>query len=885
MADFNMNNIVGFLHTYDISVEDKRLCFSWDYAEQWLDEGDINKYLGGKRKSTRVDKIELSDVSIVCWNKNRGTITSKVDVSNALGGRIEFFDWFDKLSVFYRNTEYLQAYFLLSGIDANGNEVGYIIGGDDNCSGFFEDKNRVEYLKKATQTAYIIKQAAGDRKQWVFLLVGLHKYVDTLVKLKIAKKVYISVNDVKWEKRKLSIVYESGNELKSKLEDAQNAIIQNNNLGTTELLGVNYIGDNTLSISEKLCDLAKKQFSQVQKKFRLSLYPIVFEDEKVIVYNLNVAENKRRATKYNNENRYFSYITECIDDTKSIALMPYDSLQKQFKIIVKDERESLSEIYTGKMTNVGVRKNKLNIKFEYPNTEYKLKRVSMVLRSDVTEKTYAFSVKTQARNSKIVVKASICLDEIEWEQFYWDIKVFVEKDGKEYELFVRNYSKFFRLKNLFKNMQYVLPDDEYVVFPYATNSCGFAVTYRRKSPQDNRAFVRKEYLALFLYYLLLPYWRLKNIWLVYEKYSITAQDNSLYFFKYCMEKLSEKEKKHIYYVIDKNADDFKYVEPYGDRVIDFLSLKHMIYLKAASLLISSDTKAHSYAWHSPASLYRFMVKWKKNVFLQHGVIYYKQCHKGLKKNGTNECDLFIVSSEVEKKIILDNFGYSANEIAVTGLGRWDVLRDKSDDKEKMILVMPTWRSWLEEATKETFEESDYYKKYMEFLNYECLHEFLKEKKVNLVFYIHPKFREYISAFSTQSPYIKMIEFGSEPLNEIIMKCNMMITDYSSACWDVYYQGKPVLFYIFDFEMYNEVQGSYVDMRTDAFGDVTDNMPELLEAIKYYEANGFKEKEKYADMREELLPYIDDKNCDRIYDSIMSKFYPRKYKNMKKGEGK
>ena len=33
---------------------------------------------------------------------------------------------------------------------------------------------------------------------------------------------------------------------------------------------------------------------------------------------------------------------------------------------------------------------------------------------------------------------------------------------------------------------------------------------------------------------------------------------------------------------------------------------------------------------------------------------------------------------------------------------------------------------------------------------------------------------------------------------------MLITDYSSVSWDVYYQEKPVVFYPFDLETYEDV---------------------------------------------------------------------------------
>ncbi len=529
------------------------------------------------------------------------------------------------------------------------------------------------------------------------------------------------------------------------------------------------------------------------------------------------------------------------------------------------------QIVTARLDSIKIKKDKVDLNFWLDSSVYQVKSVSLILRSQIRQKQYEFAFAVKNKTTGVKVRAQLSVADVEWEQFYWDIRGVVEAEGTLYELRIKNRSKLKRILMLIAAHQKFLQERRYVVYPYLTNSNDPAIQYRAKSKQDSRWFVLKEYVVLFIYYLFRRFWLSKQIWLVYEKYSITAQDNSYYFFKYCQEKLTREENKNIYYVIDKKAADYQYVKQYGNKVIQFLSLKHMIYLKAAQLLISSDTKAHAYAWHSPNTIYRALLNRNKNVFLQHGVIYYKQCHKGLKKSGTNSCRLFIVSSEVEKKIIKKYFGYKNSEIAVTGLARWDVLQDASKQGEKMILMMPTWRNWLEEVSADTFKNSEYYQNYMALLNDARLHQFLETKQVKMVFYIHPKFREYIGAFATTSPWIELVEFGTQPLNALIMRCNMMVTDYSSACWDVFYQGKPVLFYLFDFELYNQVQGSYVDMRVDAFGEATDSMTELIQMMEWYEERSFKEKEKYAAMRERLLPYRDSLNSERIYQALKKKF--------------
>lgn len=55
----------------------------------------------------------------------------------------------------------------------------------------------------------------------------------------------------------------------------------------------------------------------------------------------------------------------------------------------------------------------------------------------------------------------------------------------------------------------------------------------------------------------------------------------------------------------------------------------------------------------------------------------------------------------------------------------------------------------------------------------------------------------------ESKRIRLIAFGEEPANELMMRCKMLVTDYSSVCWDVFYLDKPVVFFQFDREKYEE----------------------------------------------------------------------------------
>lgn len=480
--------------------------------------------------------------------------------------------------------------------------------------------------------------------------------------------------------------------------------------------------------------------------------------------------------------------------------------------------------------------------------------------------------------------ANVDISQFRFNQLYWDIRaVFEGKDGTPYLVRIRAavkrdespWRKKLRrrqrqLERIFFSGSY-RQDDQLSVSLYRTVDTNFALVCQEGSPYSGLAFRLKERLALVLSRVFRKQLAKKSIFLCYEKYCCMAQDNGFYFFRHCMEHDMERQmKRSIYFVIDKNQPDYQErLLPYKDHVIQFMSLKHMVYILAARLLISSDSKAHAYAWRAKESIILPRIQnSKKLVFLQHGVIALKRVE--FYSKGTNAVNLFVTSNQREHDIIVEEMAYPPEDVIITGLARWDVLEDKGLT-ERHILVMPTWRNWLEEVSDTVFMTSDYYRNYMSLLNDARLAELLERQDLYLDFYIHPKFRDYLSAFSISGDSrVRLIPFGSEPLNQLIMGCKLLITDYSSVCWDVYYQGKPILFYQFDVDKYNETTGSYIDLETELFGDRVMTPEELLTQLENYAQNDFRLPRIYAELRPKLYAYLDHNNSQRTCEEIMKR---------------
>lgn len=477
--------------------------------------------------------------------------------------------------------------------------------------------------------------------------------------------------------------------------------------------------------------------------------------------------------------------------------------------------------------------------------------------------------------SENTIEAVLDIALLEMEKVDWSILAIrpdssEEKENSGFQAVILNG----KLRALLILGNYQIRRDSWIIFPMGSTGHQLILRCRRRTIYDGQGTRIKEFLAYGIYRLTRPLWKKKRIWLIFEKYCVSAQDNGFYFFRYCMEQLGEKDRKRIYFILDPNSVQWDTVKKYRENVLPFMSFRHILYMLAASLYVASDSRIHGYHWQPKPNLISREINRHDIYFLQHGVLALKRVENLFGKKGVCPVTYFTTSSQYEQDIVVREFGYKASEAPVVGLARWDVLENRAKPDVRKILIMPTWRSWLEYLSDEEFRKSSYYRRYLSLMENPTLLSFLEKKNVELIFYIHPKLRNYIESFRTESSSsrVRLIPFGESPLNELLMECSMMVTDYSSACWDVFYQEKPVLFYQFDLDLYMETNGSYIDMETELFGERCINEEDLIEKLKAYGENGFHEKAVYGAMREKYFAFRDHHNCERTYRYIIGRGY-------------
>lgn len=349
----------------------------------------------------------------------------------------------------------------------------------------------------------------------------------------------------------------------------------------------------------------------------------------------------------------------------------------------------------------------------------------------------------------------------------------------------------------------------------------------------------------------------EKIWLIGERYN-TAQDNGIALFHW----LREHTDIEAYYVIEEDAEDYQRVKDIPN-VLRFGSKEHYeIAFKAKVLLGTHDLE--NLLPYKPAKGF-FHYEDTLKVFLQHGVLGRKNVEYN-KNYYEDPFDLFIVSSEPEKyDVVMDQLGYEAEDVAVTGLARFDHLI--SSDVRNEILLMPTWRDWIN--TDQQFLASEYYQAYSSFITSPRLMELLEKYDAKLNFYPHYRAQDFFKRdLPEQNDRIHFIELGKETVQDLLKRHALLITDYSSVSFDFTLMKKPVVYYHFDVKRFFR-KGILRPIEETFIGGIAHREEELLNLLEERLTNHFYQED--LDITG-MIRYQDTQNCERIYRAVLEKLH-------------
>lgn len=432
--------------------------------------------------------------------------------------------------------------------------------------------------------------------------------------------------------------------------------------------------------------------------------------------------------------------------------------------------------------------------------------------------------------------------------------------------------KFVRINQDFK-YSYFITETHRVVFMYNSFNIlknGLKVNLGREYRLLKALIKKKEFktVGIRLAYFFINKLKRKDIWILMDRID-KADDNAEHLFKYSL-KQDDNVKK--YFVIGKYSPDFERLKQYG-KVVAYNSFYHKWLLLFANKVISSHIEdGIRVPFRGDGKYLRDLVNFKF-VFLQHGITK-DDLSKWLSIYNKN-IDLFVTAVNPEyQSIIYGNYGYDEKVVKLTGFPRFDNLSDNAD---KQILIMPTWRNKIVNEINQTngirpynekFKYSDYCKKYNSLINNCELLNLAKENGYKIVFFPHPCIQQQIQDFNMNDQII--VPKYNESYQKMFNESSILITDYSSVAFDFAYLKKPVIYYQFDRDTffkghtYTEGYFSYEEM---GFGPIYHEDDKLIQGIIECIENKCKMQDIYKKRVDSFYRYTDKNNCMRVYDEI------------------
>ena len=356
----------------------------------------------------------------------------------------------------------------------------------------------------------------------------------------------------------------------------------------------------------------------------------------------------------------------------------------------------------------------------------------------------------------------------------------------------------------------------------------------------------------------------RHLFLICES-GAEARDNGYWLFKFLRE---ERPEVDAVYAIKRGSREYEKVAKLGP-TIEYGSFRHWIYYLAAEVNISSQKYGKPNA--AVCYLMEVVLGWLRNtrVFLQHGVI--KDDLPFLHYDKT-KMSLFCCAAEREYVFVRDTFGYPSNVVQYVGLCRFDTLH-KFEAEKNLLLIVPTWRMWLERNrrgnAREAFLQSQYYRCWNELLQSKSFATLLQRYGKRAVFCLHRNMESFETAFSTDNPDISILRWQEADVPELLKQAGVMVTDFSSVAMDFAYMKKPLVYYQFDLEAFRSghLPVGYFDYERDGFGDVCSRQEEVLAALEEIFQSDCMMKETYKARVERFFTMRDDKNCERTYTAV------------------
>lgn len=402
-------------------------------------------------------------------------------------------------------------------------------------------------------------------------------------------------------------------------------------------------------------------------------------------------------------------------------------------------------------------------------------------------------------------------------------------------------------------------------FRYTFNGTPTLVRRRKEAIENSTKFrfFESSVISSFLYFTA----RLSKILsnkkhnIYFEKFAGKAEEGTYEVF--CKSKESNVSKNH--FIIDSSASDYSKIKS-SSNVIEKFSFAYYWYLFRADNIISTEAPSHANILRGNNKYVRKSLITSRFIFLQHGITYMKNQDKkgGFSINREAEPDYMVVNSEKEKNIVAKMLGLPHERLLNVGMPAFDNVRYNyiSANSKDVVTIMLTWKPYEEHLND--FSLTSYY------YNSIALADIVKQValKTEIRVVAHPKVYDLLNRTSLSE------HLWQGTISDALKDTKLLITDYSSVCYNSFYRGSGVIFFQPDLEKYEEETGPLIPEGSEYIGH---RCFSILEFKKIIEESIIEGEIDLAILRNSsheknykaINQYYDGQNVDRLYKELVS----------------
>lgn len=355
----------------------------------------------------------------------------------------------------------------------------------------------------------------------------------------------------------------------------------------------------------------------------------------------------------------------------------------------------------------------------------------------------------------------------------------------------------------------------------------------------------------------------------YDDFGINSNGNLLFRF---FSKARNRRKFIPFFVTPKDSSEYAFLSHAGyDNILAAGSRKAKTVILAADVIFASGSNVYDSLGFTHSDKLFLKDLFEPEIFSVKNFFMNYETASSDNRLTDNIRRCFCASQTEREHLLQKEYDFDSSMIHVTG---YPVFDSALNEKENLILIAPGTRKQFctyNYSDYYRFAESAFFKTYNAIITDSRLLDALKTHNFKLAVLMPPAIEKYMNAFLSND-IVGLYSYTEKNLTLLVSKAAVLVTDYSELLYKIAYLDKPVICY---FPKNLPLQSEYKNAADPrhSLGEIITEHDTLIQYLTDNMPNGFPLPEKYRKRAESFFAYRDNKNCRRIFETIMQHTMP------------